>query len=137
MGIIKVVSRLLELNGHIVATASNGSRGLEQLKKAHENKEFDMVLTDLQMPVMDGLEATSRYRQFEEDRDRGNEHDTGINRSFNPRMLIIGMSANSGNEYKKNALQSGMDYFFAKPFKYKDMEPILLDRFPDRFTKSS
>jgi CheY-like chemotaxis protein len=56
------------------------------------------------MPVMDGLDTTSRHRQFEEDRNKSNEHDTRINQYFNSRMLIIGMSANSGNEYKKNAL---------------------------------
>jgi CheY-like chemotaxis protein len=64
--ILKVTARMLEMNGHTVTTASNGSIGLNMMKRAFITQEYDMVLTDIQMPVMDGIEATRRYREFEE-----------------------------------------------------------------------
>ena len=111
------------MNGHTVETASNGSIGLKRLKEAYENGDFDMVLTDLQMPVMDGVEATSRFRKFESDKmNLQNINDTGRRRK---RLLIVGMSANSDFQSKQEALNSGMDYFVTKPFAYKDLQPIL------------
>lgn len=47
--------------------ANNGSEGLEILKKAYLSQEFDMLLTDLQMPVMDGFEMVKRFRIFEKE----------------------------------------------------------------------
>ena len=131
LSILKVVSRLLKLNGHTVDTASNGLLGLEKLKSTYESQEYDMVLTDLQMPVMDGIEATDRFRKFEseeiEKRSQSAKRMSGKgNGKAGKRLLIVGMSANSDEQSKKDALETGMDYFFTKPFAYKDLEPILL-----------
>jgi CheY-like chemotaxis protein len=131
LSILKVVSRLLKLNGHTVDTASNGLLGLEKLKSTFESQEYDMVLTDLQMPVMDGIEATDRFRKFEseeiEKRSQSAKGTAGKGKGkAGKRLLIVGMSANSDEQSKKDALETGMDYFFTKPFAYKDLEPILL-----------
>ena len=131
LSILKVVSRLLKLNGHTVDTASNGLLGLEKLKSTYESQEYDMVLTDLQMPVMDGIEATDRFRKFEsEEIEKRSQSAKGMSGKGNgkagKRLLIVGMSANSDEQSKKDALETGMDYFFTKPFAYKDLEPILL-----------
>ena len=123
LSILKVTSRLLKMNGHTVETASNGSIGLKRLKEAYDLGSFDMVLTDLQMPVMDGVEATSRFRKFEEDK-MTLQHKSGIGKR-RKRLLIVGMSANSDFQCKQEALNSGMDYFVTKPFAYKDLQPIL------------
>ena len=124
LSILKVVSRLLKLNGHTVDTASNGLLGLEKLKNTYEAQEYDMVLTDLQMPVMDGIEATDRFRKFEsEEIEKKSKLADG---KAAKRLLIVGMSANSDEQSKGDALDTGMDYFFTKPFAYKDLEPILL-----------
>ena len=123
LSILKVTSRLLKMNGHSVETASNGSIGLKRLKEAYDSEEFDMILTDLQMPVMDGVEATSRFRKFENDQMLKDEQDPSKTRK--KRMLIVGMSANSDFQSKQEALNSGMDYFVTKPFAYKDLQPIL------------
>ena len=64
--ILKVVGRLLRSNGHSVETAVNGNQSLESLKKFYASNECDVLLTDLQMPVMDGIESTKRFRVWEE-----------------------------------------------------------------------
>ena len=130
LSIMKVTSRLLKMNGHLVDTASNGSIGLKMLKEA---PHYDMVLTDLQMPVMDGIEATERFRKFEEEIMQQEERDereafakgvpaTSVRRK---KLLIVGMSANSDTRSKQIALNAGMDYFVSKPFSYKDLKPML------------
>ena len=132
LSVLKVTSRLLMMNDHVVETAANGFVGLKMLKEAYRSQDFNMVLTDLQMPVMDGIEATRRYREFEQlsleeeliDRDKNGDKNTGVTRK---RLLIIGMSANSDSQSKQEALNSGMDYFISKPFAYKDLKVILLN----------
>ena len=119
LSVLKVTSRLLTMNGHTVVTAPNGAVGLEMLKEAYANQLFDMVLTDLQMPVMDGIEATKRFRSFEND-------EIDNNKMKYKKMLIVGMSANSDNKSKQEALESGMDFFVTKPFSYKDLMTILI-----------
>lgn len=123
LSILKVTNRLLQINGHTAETATNGAIGLEMLKAALRCGDFDMVLTDLQMPVMDGMEATVLFREFEtklmeeEERLIG-----GCNRK---RMLIVGMSATTDDDTRRLALISGMDYFIPKPFAYKDLQRLL------------
>ena len=128
--ILKVTSKTLKMSGHSVETAENGLESLERMKKAYELGDIDVVLTDLQMPVMDGIESTSRYRQFEAGRmvDRLTDHggkdvsETDPNR----RLIIIGMSANSDSETADEAIKAGMDGFIGKPFSYKDFEKTLM-----------
>lgn len=66
--IILIVTKLLENKGHIVESAKNGFSGLNRLKEVFNTRsDFDLVLLDVQMPVMDGFECVSRYRMFEKD----------------------------------------------------------------------
>lgn len=64
--IILIVTKLLENKGHIVESEKNGFAGLNRLKEVfNTTNDFDLVLLDVQMPVLDGFECVSRYRIFE------------------------------------------------------------------------
>ena len=128
--IVKVTKRFLIEHGHEVDTAENGSEALEKLKKMRSGGAgnvsfYDMMLTDIQMPVMDGMECTKRYRQW------ANEGAMAITPSSTPsegakseksegpsmkssRLLIMGMSANSDEEVAREGLSIGMDAFIGK-----------------------
>ncbi|VXB90552.1 CHASE domain-containing protein [Massilia sp. 9I] len=91
----QVARELLEHAGAVVSVAGNGAEALDAMAQGR----FDCVLMDLQMPVMDGLEATRRIRQDPQLRD----------------TLVIAMTANAGLEDRERCLQAGMDEFLTKP----------------------
>eukprot|EP00596_Hydrurales_sp_CCMP1899_P003863 CAMPEP_0119052672 /NCGR_PEP_ID=MMETSP1177-20130426/73890_1 /TAXON_ID=2985 /ORGANISM="Ochromonas sp, Strain CCMP1899" /LENGTH=453 /DNA_ID=CAMNT_0007032313 /DNA_START=1381 /DNA_END=2742 /DNA_ORIENTATION=- len=121
--VLRVTSRFLLMNGHTVTTAPNGCAGLEILKASYAMQPFDLVMTDMQMPVMDGIEATSRFRVFE-----GKQMEEEGYSGFK-RLLILGMSANSDDETKQEAINAGVDLFLTKPFTYKALRHTLDSKF--------
>jgi signal transduction histidine kinase/AmiR/NasT family two-component response regulator len=122
--ILKVASRTLKMHGHVVETAENGVESLARMKEAYEGGDIDMVLTDLQMPVMDGIEATRRYREFQ--REKLSEGAGALAAGVVRKLIIVGMSANSDPQTTEEALKAGMDGFIGKPFQYKDFEKVVL-----------
>ena len=121
--ILKVCKRMLTINGHTVDTAVNGYQSLEKLKVMYIKKECDALVTDIQMPVMDGIECTKRFRVWEETQQYRLDVQ-GLPRR--PRFLIVGMSANCDSQTKQDALDAGMDSFCPKPFKYEDFEEVIV-----------
>jgi len=96
----KVVAiRLLEKQGHTVAVANNGIEVLAAL----EREPFDLVLMDVQMPDMDGFEATAAIRNKEKDNARG-QH-----------QIIIAVTAHAMEGDRRLCLDSGMDGYISKP----------------------
>ncbi len=91
--------RLLERRGHHVTIAATGRQALEWL----ERESFDLILMDVQMPDMDGLEATEAIRL--------RERETG---SHTP---IIALTARTMQEDRDRCLAAGMDAFITKPIK--------------------
>jgi CheY-like chemotaxis protein len=89
--------RLLEKAGHQVVTASNGRAVLEALAR----DRFDLALMDLQMPEMDGFEATARIREQE--------------RGTGARLPIIALTANAMVGDRERCLEAGMDGYLSKP----------------------
>lgn len=94
----KVAISLLTKQGHEVVLAKDGIEAVEAMK----NDDFDLVLMDVQMPNMDGHEATRRIRRHEKTRGR--------------RTPIVAMTAGAMQGDEEHCLRAGMDYFIAKPF---------------------
>jgi CheY-like chemotaxis protein/HPt (histidine-containing phosphotransfer) domain-containing protein len=99
----KLALRLLEKQGHEVAVAGNGLEALAAL----ERQTFDLVLMDVQMPKMSGLEATAAIRQ--------REQVTGAH------LPIIALTANAMKGDRENCLAAGMDDYIPKPIQFAEL----------------
>ena len=95
----KVAMRLLEKRGHKVITATNGREALEVLDRL--NWTVDLVLMDVQMPEMDGYQATAAIRERES---RHGAH-----------LPIIAMTAHALDRDRERCLAAGMDAYLTKP----------------------
>ena len=94
---------LLEKHGHRVTLAGSGREALEQVDK----RSFDLVLMDVQMPEMDGLEATRRIRERESAGGR--------------RLPIIAMTAHALKGDRQRCLDAGMDEYVSKPVRERQL----------------
>ena len=96
--------------------------GLDRLIAGYDNQDFNVVLMDLQMPVMDGIVAVRRYRDFEAKKREKVVAEESQSVPLRPQELfIIGMSANSDEHTKQCAFDAGMNAFLAKPFTIADL----------------
>jgi CheY-like chemotaxis protein len=91
--------QVLEHLGHSVAVALDGKQALDMVK----NNTYDVILMDLQMPVMDGCESTLNIRSFEKANGK-------------PRTIILAMTAESSESEIVRARSSGIDGIILKPF---------------------
>jgi CheY-like chemotaxis protein len=105
-----VATRLLEKRGHRVVAASNGREAVEVL----DRETFDVVLMDVQMPIMDGFAATAVIRE----RERG----TGRH------LTIIAMTAHAMHGDRERCLEAGMDGYVSKPVRPKELFDAIEDR---------
>jgi len=103
----RLVARLLEKRGHRVLVAANGLEVLEALKKEH----FDLVLMDVQMPEMDGLEATVVIRENEK---RSAFH-----------QPIFALTAHAMKGDREICVAAGMDGYLTKPIRPNELDDIL------------
>jgi two-component system sensor histidine kinase/response regulator len=99
--------RLLEKQGHAVTIATNGKKALEALKK----ESFDLVLMDIQMPEMNGWEATKAIREYEK---AAGEH-----------IPIVAMTAHAMKGDKERCIAAGMDYYLSKPILIPELLAIV------------
>ena len=104
----KITKLTLQKEGCSVDVANNGQECFEK----YQRKAYDLILMDIQMPIMDGLEATRQIRNFE--KENKNRH-----------AYIVALTANALKEDKEKALAAGMDGFIAKPFKPDELFQIL------------
>ena len=105
---LEIETEILQDLGFIIETAVNGSIAVEKIKKA-EPDEFALVLMDIQMPVMDGLEAARAIRRLD-----------------NPVLAnipIVALSANAFESDKRMSMESGMNAHLTKPIDI----PVLLE----------
>ena len=109
-----LIMTLLRRRGYRPTLAVNGAEAVAACRK----EVYDLILMDLQMPVLDGLSATARIREWEADLGR--------------RTPIIAITANAFEEDRRRCEQAGMDDFIAKPFKAQIFYDTL-----DRYLKAA
>jgi CheY-like chemotaxis protein len=102
---LEVARRHLEAGGHCVTLAGNGQEAVD----AFESGNHELIFMDIQMPVMDGIEATKIIRDLEKSRGSAN------------RIPIIALTAHAVREYIDACLQAGMDDYLIKPVFRKDL----------------
>ena len=111
----RLMVRLLEKRGHRVVVVANGREALQEIEK----ESFDLILMDVQMPEMDGLEASAVIRRI--------EADTGAH------IPIMAITANAFAEDREQCLQAGMDDFLTKPIRAEELYAAM-DRMAHRST---
>jgi CheY-like chemotaxis protein len=99
--------RLLRKHGHEVTVAANGKEALEMLEK----QTFDLLLMDIQMPEMDGLQATATIR--------ARERQTGGH------LPIVAMTAHTMSGDQEHCLAAGMDAYISKPIRVDQLLEIV------------
>ena len=104
----KLTALILEKRGHFVVSVSDGRSAVDAL----EQEPFDMVFMDVQMPEMDGFEATARIREQE-----------AVSGGHIP---IIAMTAHTMGGYRERCLAAGMDDYVSKPMKPEDLYDALV-----------
>ena len=106
----QVALGMLSRLGHRVTLAENGREALTALAE----RDFDLVLMDVQMPVMDGLEATAAIRRRE--KGRGGGH-----------VPIIAMTAHAMKEDRQRCLDAGMDGYLSKPIQLQGLARVIAE----------
>jgi CheY-like chemotaxis protein len=102
----ELTKEMLEMLGCHVEIAENGKEALEILK----DKKFDLIFMDIQMPEMDGYDATRQIRKM----------DPSIRG-----VPIVALTANALQGDREKCLSAGMDEYISKPFRLSDLEAVL------------
>ena len=109
----RVITKLLEKLGCHVDSAENGQKALTQLNLAlpmNERPRYDLILMDIQMPVLDGLKATTMIRAQE---------------GKNAHIPIVAVTAHAMKGDRETFLEAGMDDYLSKPVRSEDLADIL------------
>ena len=101
-----VLKEMLIGFGHDVTEAENGLEGLKRAEKTR----FDLVIMDISMPIMDGIETTRRIRE---------------SKGPNANTFILGLTAHGRQEFRIKAEAAGMDGFFTKPVRLSELRATL------------
>lgn len=107
----RIVTFSLKKFNHDVTIANNGVEAIAKFKEA----KYDVILMDIMMPEMDGLEATVKIREIE----------SSLN--LDSRTPIIALTANTMDNDREKCISYGMDEFMAKPFDIEKLKQIFED----------
>ncbi len=108
-----LAQKMLQKWGHQVVIAENGEQALQRW----QDGGFDLILMDVQMPVMDGITATRRIRELEAN---GNTH-----------IPIVAMTAHAMKGDRDRCIDAGMDAYVAKPFRQHELNSVLVKLFSE------
>lgn len=93
-------------------TCDIASDGLEAFEM-YKSKEYDLILMDMQMPKLDGIQATVKIREYE-------KNDTNIKPVY-----IVAVTANTFSSEKQKCMDAGMNDFISKPFKEIELSQVI------------
>ena len=108
----EIAQTILEEAGFVIDTADDGSEAVERMQEADADT-YDLILMDIQMPVMNGYQATKAIRALDDPAKAG--------------IPIVAMTANAFEEDRKEALEVGMDGYVAKPINIEKLMLTLED----------
>jgi CheY-like chemotaxis protein len=103
----KLIFLHLKRHGFVIDFAENGKIALKKI----DQNSYDLVLMDLMMPIMDGLETSVKIREKE--------------RFTGDHLKIIGLTANTMDADREKCIEHGMDEYMAKPFDLDEFHKIL------------
>jgi signal transduction histidine kinase/CheY-like chemotaxis protein/HPt (histidine-containing phosphotransfer) domain-containing protein len=106
-----LATRLLEKQGHVVTLATTGAQAVEHWVRASSEAPFDLILMDVQMPELDGFQATAAIRAREEATAR--------------RIPIVALTAHAMQGDRERCLAAGMDSYLSKPLLAKNLNGVL------------
>jgi CheY-like chemotaxis protein len=107
-----VACKMLERAGHTVECAVNGEVAVAR----YQNDRYDVILMDVQMPLLDGCQATRRIRQLE--KNKGSH------------IAIVALTAHAMKGDREQCLQAGMDYYLSKPLRSHELHELLQQLHP-------
>jgi CheY-like chemotaxis protein/HPt (histidine-containing phosphotransfer) domain-containing protein len=112
----KIAKEMIQMLGHDVDIASNGSEAVDLFLK----NNYDLIFMDCQMPILDGYDATTKIRQF--------ENENNLNRA-----PIVALTAGFNNQDREKCIAVGMDDYLTKPFSVSDIDRAIKQHIdPDR-----
>jgi CheY-like chemotaxis protein len=115
----RLAVRLLEKRGHRVVVAANGIEALAALKK----ETFELIFMDVQMPEMDGMEATAAIREAE--------------KGSGERVPVIALTAHAMKGDREKCLAVGMDGYLTKPIRPQELDDVLEEYVKNRDARMS
>ncbi|THG97932.1 hypothetical protein EW026_g4177 [Hermanssonia centrifuga] len=114
-----ILAKRLTLDGHIVVNTTNGQEGLDMVES---DRDFDCVLMDIQMPLLNGYEATERIRGLEQ---KEKEPHLRLSHKLNGRIPIFAVSASLFEVQREEMYNLGIDGWILKPIDFKRLRVIL------------
>lgn len=108
---LRLITAALVRFGHKVDTATDGSIAVTKVRE----QDYDVILMDIMMPVMDGLTATKLIRTMEKER----------HREEGRRAMIIAITANAFEDDRAKFFEAGMDHYMNKPVEIEELLQII------------
>ncbi|KZW02251.1 hypothetical protein EXIGLDRAFT_760088 [Exidia glandulosa HHB12029] len=119
----KLLATRLGRDGHTVSQCADGVEAVDLVQTG--DRGFDCVLMDIQMPMLNGFDATKRIREIEQEAPMLSSEDLRLSLALNGRIPIFAVSASLLERQRDEMMEYGMDGWILKPIDYKRMNVIL------------